>query len=153
MPPRSTNGVVEAIYTSAVKTEPPEAVDQARAIAGRGLDGDRYFYGTGTYSDYPDQRGRDLTLIEADVVHRAGIDGASARRNLVISGLNLADLIDKRFLVGDVECLGRRLCEPCDHLARLTSPGILRALAHTGLRADILTTGDIKRADMIQLLD
>jgi MOSC domain len=152
-PTASSTGVVEAIYISPAKTELPVAVDQAAAVAGRGLEGDRYFYGVGTYSDYPDQRGRDLTLIETDALEHADIDGASARRNLTISGLALADLVDRRFLIGDVECLGRRLCEPCDHLTQLTHPGVLRALAHTGLRADILTNGHITRGDSIHLLD
>jgi hypothetical protein len=145
--------VVEAIYVSPAKTELPKAVEQATAVAGRGLDGDRYFYGVGTYSDYPDQRGRELTLIEADVLERAGIDGTAARRNLVISGIALGALVDRRFRVGTVECLGRRLCEPCDYLAQLTHPGVLRALAHTGLRADILTDGPIGRGNTIELLD
>jgi MOSC domain-containing protein YiiM len=119
------------------------------AVAGRGLEGDRYFRGIGTYSDYPDQRGRHLTLIEADALERAGIEGAAARRNLVVSGLELGRLVDKRFRIGDVECLGRRLCEPCEHLERLTRPGVLRALVHTGLRADILIGGDMTRGSRI----
>ena len=129
------------------------AVQTATAVAGRGLEGDRYFAGCGTYSDYPDQRGRDLTLIEADVLARAGIDGAAARRNLVVDGLALGHFIDRRFRIGAVECLGRRLCEPCDYLEGLTRPGVIRALVHTGLRADILTSGRIERGAAIQLLD
>ncbi len=128
-------------------------VETVTAVAGRGLEGDRYYSGVGTYSDYPDQRGRDLTLVEAGVLGRAGIDGASARRNLVVSGRSLADLVDRRFRIGDVECLGRRLCEPCDYLEGLTLPGVLRALVHTGLRADILTDGTIDRGASIEPLD
>ena len=146
-------GFIEAIFISHAKTELPVEVQSVEALAGRGLDGDRYFYGIGTYSDYPDQRGRDLTLIEADALRRAGIDGASARRNVVVSGLALGDLVDARFCIGGVECLGRRLCEPCDYLEGLTRPGVLRALVHTGLRADILTSGRIDRGTPIHLLD
>ena len=47
--------------------------------------------------------------------------------------------------MGSVTCAGRRLCEPCAHLERLTSPGMLRALVHRGgLRADILEGGEIE---------
>lgn len=128
-------------------------METATAVPGRGLEGDRYYHGLGTYSDYPDQRGRDLTLIESDVLDQAGLDGASARRNLVVTGLTLGDLVDRRFRIGEVECLGRRLCEPCDYLERLTHPGVLRALVHTGLRADILSGGTIARQAPIKLLD
>jgi len=145
-------GLIEGIYVSPVKTELPIELGEVTAVAGRGLEGDRYYLGVGTYSDHPDPRGRDLTLIEASALERAGLDAAAARRNLVVSGLTLADLVDKRFRIGQVECLGRRLCEPCDHLERLTRPGVLRALVHTGLRADILTGGQITRGNTIQLL-
>jgi len=124
-------------------------VELVHAVAGRGLEGDRYFHGLGTYSDYPDGRGRDLTLVETDALQRAGIDGAAARRNLVVSGLDLGRLVDKRFRIGEVECRGRRLCEPCEYLERLTRPGVLRALVHTGLRADILTSGEIARGSRV----
>jgi hypothetical protein len=51
--------------------------------------------------------------------------------------------------VGDVECFGARLCEPCAHLERLT-PGTLRPLIHRGgLRADLLSDGEIRVGDQI----
>ena len=145
--------MIDSIYVSPVKTDLPVAVDHATAIAGKGLEGDRYFFGIGTYSDYPDTRGRNLTLIEIDALERAGIDAAEARRNLVVSGLDLGGLVDRRFRIGEVECLGRRLCEPCAYLEGLTHPGVLRALVHTGLRVDILTGGRIARGDTIAALD
>lgn len=146
-------GVVAGIYVSPVKTELPVAVERVTAVAGRGLEGDRYYHGIGTYSDYPDQRGRNLTLIEADAVERAGIEAAAARRNLVVAGLPLGDLVDRRFRIGDVECLGRRLCEPCDYLEQLTRPGVMRALVHTGLRVDLLTGGLIALGSTIDVVD
>ena len=145
--------MIDGIYVSPVKTELPVAVDRASAIAGQGLEGDRYSLGIGTYSDYPDQRGRALTLIEADALERAGIDAAAARRNLVVTGLDLGAFVDRRFRIGEVECLGRRLCEPCAYLEDLTRPGVMRALVHTGLRADILVGGEISLGDTIVPVD
>jgi MOSC domain-containing protein YiiM len=92
-------------------------------------------------------------LVEADALERAGISAAEARRNLLVTGLDLGMLVDRRFRIGDVECLGRRLCEPCEYLQQLTKPGVMRALVHTGLRADILTDGRIARGDTITALD
>ena len=69
---------------------------------------------------------------------------ADARRNIVTRGVDLNSLVGRRFLIGDVECLGQRLCEPCAHLERLTGPGTLKGLIHRGgLRADILTDGAV----------
>lgn len=142
-------GVVEGIYVSPAAGQLPRRLDRVSAVAGRGLLGDRYHSGVGTYSDYPDRRGRHLTLIEADALAGAGLDGASARRNLVVGGLPLGSLVGRRFRIGAVECLGRRLCEPCDHLAGLTRRDVLRSLVHTGLRADILTDGEIAVGDPV----
>ena len=75
---------------------------------------------------------------------------AAARRNVVTRGIDLNALVGRRFRVGEVECLGQRLCEPCAHLQRLTAPGTLRALVHRGgLRADVLTDGTIRVGDAV----
>ena len=128
------------------------------ARAGRGLEGDRYFDGRGTFSDAHD-RGHDLTLIEAEVLDELELpEGrlapAEARRNVVTRGIDLNALVGERFTVGDVECFGQRLCEPCAHLERLAAadgkPGTLRALIHKGgLRADVLSDGEIRVGDRI----
>jgi MOSC domain-containing protein YiiM len=141
------SGQVEAIYVGATQGEVPLPVERARAVAGRGLEGDRYFNGGGTFSE-PRKDGQDVTLIEAEALEglagETGIElppGAS-RRNVVTRGLALNDLVGKRFTVGEVECVGRRLCDPCSHLERLTEPGVLKGLAgRGGLRADILNDG------------
>jgi hypothetical protein len=146
-------GLVEGIFVSSVATELPAAVERVQGVAGRGLEGDRYFEGAGTYSDYPDPTGRDLTLVEADALERAGLDGASSRRNVVVSGLDLGKLVGRRFRVGALECYGQRLCDPCAHLQDMTRPGILRALAHTGLRADIVTGGELRVGDPVYAID
>lgn len=144
--------MIEDIYLAPVATQLPVPVESVLAVAGRGLEGDRYLYGIGTYSDHPDERGRNLTLIEAGALERAGIDGAASRRNLVVSGLALGELVGRHFRIGEVECLGQRLCEPCEHLEGLTRPGVTRALVHTGLRADILTDGQITRGSPVYKL-
>ena len=121
-----------------------ELVDEAAAHAGRGLEGDRYFDHAGTFSN-PHSDGHDLTLIEAEVVDELGLPPAEARRNVVTRGIDLNALVGRRFRVGEAECVGRRLCEPCAHLQRLTHPGILRDLVHRGgLRADVLRDGAIR---------
>jgi MOSC domain-containing protein YiiM len=131
----------------------PDSVDRAAVVAGRGFEGDRYFAGEGTFSDQPGT-GRALTLVEAEVLDDVGLEWAAARRNVVTRGVGLNDLVGKRFRLGAVECVGQRLCEPCSHLERLTEDGMLRALAgRGGLRADVLTGGEVAVGDALVELD
>ena len=119
-------------------------VGSVRAVAGRGLEGDRYFFANGAGS------GEALTLIEAEALEDVGLTGAQSRRQVVVRGGGLNDLVGKRFRVGDVECEGVELCEPCTHLQRLTRPGIIKDLIHRGgLRADILSGGTISVGDKV----
>ena len=143
-----TAGRVEAITVAAAAEAPIELVGEAAAHAGRGLAGDRYHEGRGTFSN-PYSVGHQLTLVEAEVLEELGIAPEAARRNLVTRGIDLNALVGRRFTVGAVECIGRRLCEPCAHLERL-SPGTLRPLVHRGgLRADLLGDGTIRVGDAV----
>lgn len=143
-------GRVEAIYVSARARQLPHAVARVWATEGTGLKGDRYFSGIGTWSDYPIASGRDLTLVEAEVLEDVGLAPAAARRNVVTRRIALETLIGKRFRVGAAECYGDRICEPCTHLERLTRPGVLEALRHRGgLRADITCSGAIAIGDAL----
>jgi len=150
----TTTGQVEGIFVTTAAGQPMSALDAARAIAGTGLEGDRYALGTGFYSDGQD--GRQLTLIEAEDLERLERDHGvplaqqECRRNIVTRGIALAPLIGQRFRIGDVVCEGIRMCPPCNHLEELTRPGPLRGLARSGgIRAHILTDGEIRIGDQI----
>ncbi len=146
-------GTVAAIVLAPAAEAPLRSVERAQAIAGRGLLGDRYADGAGTFSP-GGGRGHDLTLVAAEVLEDAGLDPVEARRNVIVRGVDLDALRGRRFRIGAVECLGQRRCEPCAHLERLTRPGVLRALAHRGgLRADILRGGDLRVGDPVEALE
>jgi hypothetical protein len=150
-------GTVELIALAAEAEGPMRSVSTAEAVEGRGLLGDRYERGAGTFSN-PRGRGYDLTLVEAEALEELSAKGVElvpieARRNLVVRGIVLDDLIGRRFRVGEVECFGQRRCEPCAHLERLTQPGVLRGLVHRGgLRADVLSDGEIRTGDRVEAL-
>jgi MOSC domain-containing protein YiiM len=119
-------------------------VESVAALAGKGLKGDRQFCDEGA------RPGGALTLIEAEALEDVGLSGAQSRRQVVVRGVSLNDLVGKRFRVGNVECLGVQLCEPCLHLQRMTRPGIIKDLIHRGgLNADILTDGQINVGDAL----
>jgi hypothetical protein len=142
-------GTVEAIVVAPDAEAPVSRVESATAHAGRGLEGDRYFHGRGTFTN-AFARGHDLTLIGAEALEELGLRPEQARRNIVTRGVDLAAFVGRRFSVGGVECFGQRLCEPCAHLERL-EPGTLRPLVHKGgLRADLLGDGEIRIGDAVR---
>jgi MOSC domain-containing protein YiiM len=141
-------GSVVGLLIAAKAKAPLVEVDEALAIRGRGLEGDRYAAGQGTFSG--PGRGYELTLIEAEALAEIDLSWKHARRNIVTRDVALNALVGRRFLVGSVECVGRRLAEPCAHLEELTRPGLLRPLVHRGgLRADIVVGGMIKLGDQV----
>jgi len=152
-------GRVEGIFIAAVAGAPMVALERARVVAGRGLEGDRYFDGRGYYSRVPPLTGRRLTLIEAESLEalerETGIALAphECRRNLVTRGIRLDDLIGRRFRVGAIECYGERPCPPCGYIEELTKkPGLNRGLTDRGgIRAEILLDGEITLGDVIDL--
>ena len=149
----SHEGEVISIYIAPQGAESMVQVDSVRAVAGKGLEGDRYANGAGTYSGQPGT-GRQVTLIEAEAIESLAreydveLDPAESRRNIVTRGLPLNHLVGREFRVGEVTLRGMRLCEPCGHLEKLTRPGVRRGLVHRGgLRADIVDGGVIHVAD------
>jgi MOSC domain-containing protein YiiM len=126
------------------------ALDETRALAGRGLDGDRHVDGSGTFpSGVP---GSALTLIEAEVCESFDppLEPGEHRRNVLTRGIDLNRLVGREFEIGAVRCRGMRLCEPCAVVERYAARPVLRALVHRGgLRADILADGLIRVGDRL----
>jgi MOSC domain-containing protein YiiM len=145
------HGRVEAILMAADAESPLVRVEAAKAVAGRGLEGDRYYDGRGTFSG--PGRGYQLTLVEAEVLDSIDLPWEQARRNIVTRGISLNALVGHHFSIGGVECVGRRLAEPCSHLEGLTRSGLLRPLVHrAGLRADIVLGGSIAAGDQVSVV-
>ena len=157
-------GTVVSIHVASEASGQMKCITEVRAVPGHGLEGDRYFTGTGFYSKKSSFGGREVTLIEIESVEalfrgvlnaegeRLGISltAADTRRNIATSGVPLNHLVDREFHVGAVLMRGMRLCEPCKHLEDLTQHGVVSGLIHRGgLRAQILTEGLIRVGDAI----
>jgi MOSC domain-containing protein YiiM len=148
-------GAVSSIHIAFAGSAPVISLGEIQAIAGKGLEGDRYYLKTGTYSKTPGT-GREVTLIEIEAIealrreYGIDIDAAQARRNIVTRGVALNHLIDRDFAVGEAVLHGTRLCDPCAHLEKVTVKGVMRGLIHRGgLRADVVRGGIIRIGDTI----
>jgi MOSC domain-containing protein YiiM len=152
-------GEIISIHVAPIGGAPMKSITNARVVAGRGLEGDRYFEGVGTYSNDPGS-GREVSLIECEAIDALKRDydielgPALVRRNLVTRGVALNHLVGRQFVVGVVKLRGVRLCDPCAYLEKLSRPGTLRGLIHRGgLRAKIVTGGMIQVGDPILPVD
>ncbi len=151
------NGTVESIHIAAAAQGPPKSVGQATAIPGAGLEGDRYALKLGTF--YKPEPDYELTLIEAEAIealrrdYQVELAAGDARRNIVTRNVPLNHLVGKEFAIGEVRIRGIRLCEPCDHLEKVTGKRVMKGLLHRGgLRAQILSRGTIRVGDAVNIL-
>ncbi len=130
-------GVLTGIWLTSEAAAPMRRVPSARLLTGRGLEGDRYALGGGTWARYPDLE-KQLTLIDAaDVAAVAAEVGVpltpgDTRRNLVTAGIDLPALGGRWFAVGDALLFGAKRCPPCTHLERLTGARLVKAMVHRG---------------------
>ena len=152
-----SEGKVIGIYIGERAKAWPVSVASVNATARRGLEGDRYFQKTGTFSNGK-PTGRALTLIEKESLERfeeeygVALSPEETRRNILTEGIALNDLVGKRFHVGEVLAEGTHLCDPCSHLESLTAKPVLKGLENRGgLRANILSDGAIRVGDAIRI--
>ena len=151
----TTQPRVEAIFVTAGAERPLHRVETADAVEGRGLAGDRYELGIGTYSAKPGPD-RHVTLIAAEDLEALSDEGwalapGEHRRNIVVRGVDLGALEGKEFAIGDVRLRSIRPCPPCGHLERVTGrPGLRAALeGRAGIRVEIVSGGTIRVGDAV----
>jgi MOSC domain-containing protein YiiM len=150
-------GTVVSLHIARAAGSPMLPVHSIRALAGKGLEGDRYFKGDGFYSGF---RGplREVSLIEAEVLerlehdHHLVLEPGETRRNIVTQGVPLGHLIGRTFRLGTALLHGVEICEPCQHLVEVTGKkSLLSSLLHRGgLHAQIITDGIITIGDVIE---
>jgi MOSC domain-containing protein YiiM len=149
-------GVLAEVWLTSEAAAPMRRVPSAQLLAGRGLAGDRYALGGGTWARYPDLE-KQLTLIDAaDVAAVAAEVGVpltpgDTRRNLVTSGIDLPSLVGRWFAVGDALLFGVKRCPPCTHLERLTGARLVKAMVHRGgINAAVLSGAAIAEGAVVR---
>jgi MOSC domain-containing protein YiiM len=157
-PSAAWKGSVVNLYIAPEPAGPMISVAQVRALADRGLEGDRFFRESWSAAKRPDKA---VSLIEEEVLemaaaeHQVTIAGEKTRRNIITRGVPLIELLDREFMIGNVGMRGIRLFEPCGHLEKVSHiSGIFRALENrSGMKAAILSDGVIRTGDAIVLQD
>lgn len=132
--------------------QPMQEVEEAVAKVGTGLEGDRY-------KGKPDSK-RQVTLIQAEHLAAVGsylgqstIDPLLTRRNVVVHGLNLLALKDKRFRLGDAELEYTGECHPCSRMEENLGHGGYNAMRqHGGITARVIREGKFKLGDAIEVI-
>ncbi len=141
--------MIEAIFVAPKAKQPQISVDIVQCVMGKGITGDRN-YGK---SKWP---GQNITFIEAEEIDRYNTEYSQnvfpgdMRRNIITRHIRLNELVGKKFALGDVIFKGIELCEPCNQLGELLKKDnlpkatVIKSLLHrTGLRADIISSGNI----------
>lgn len=132
-----TQGSLAEIWLAGDAAEPMRRVPSVEAIAGRGLAGDRYALGGGTWAQYPALE-KQVTLIDRVAVTELSAEiGAEfgtgdTRRNLVTTDIDLPELVGHWFTVGGALLFGMKRCPPCIHLERLSGLRLVKAMVHRG---------------------
>jgi MOSC domain-containing protein YiiM len=145
-------GRVVGIYIGPKPERPMQPVTEVVAVAGRGLEGDRYFQSVENGNPTA-----EITLIESEAIEAAAAESGveirheDTRRNVITSGVRLDDLLGKRFRLGEVEVEALEPNPPCRHLAELAGKPLLRPLARGGgVRGRIVKGGVVGVGDPIR---
>jgi MOSC domain-containing protein YiiM len=123
---------------------PTLTVESIRCRAGWGIEGDRF------YGYRPDYKGQ-ITFFSAEVFAALQrefkvetISPAMLRRNVVVAGVNLDELIGRTFSLGGVKFEGMCEARPCHWMDHAVAPGAEEWLkGRGGLRARILSDGEL----------
>ena len=146
-------GKIEAINITNISEENTFYINQAFLEKGKGIVNDRYF---GNFKEKKEQ----VTLINLEEINsfnnqiKQNIDAKDFRRNIIISGISLNKLINKKIEINEVTLKIHEICQPCKYLQdKLRIPGLVKILVNkSGVRAEILNSGSISIGDTIKII-
>jgi MOSC domain-containing protein YiiM len=155
--PLSFSGELLAFGIAPHSKAPLESRESVEILEEKGIDGDRYAAGLGAGQKGQVKQEQHVTLIAEEAIQAAceesglPITHLITRRNLLVRGVPLAELISKRFQIGDVVLFGFEDCAPCGYLEKMTLAGIKQALyKRGGLRAVVVRGGTVRVGDVVR---
>ena len=146
-------GKIEAINITNISKENTFYINQAFLEKGKGIVNDRYY---GNFKEKKEQ----VTLINLEEINnfnnqiKLNIDAKDFRRNIIISGINLNELINKKIKINEVNLIIHEICQPCKYLQdKLKTPGLVKMLVNkSGVRAEIINSGSLSVGDTIKII-
>ncbi|MFD1515367.1 MOSC domain-containing protein [Halomarina rubra] len=151
-------GRIERLWTAPEDAAPMVSHESVRCVEGCGVEGDRYCLGTGYYVPYDVCQ---VTFVASEALDHVraeyGIDLADGRhrRNVEVRGVEVHDLLDQRFRIGEATFEGTRPRPPCAHVEQVAEEaGVARALreGRGGICADVVEGGTVALGDEVTLL-
>ncbi len=154
-----TDARVFEIFIAQDKGEPMKSVNQVEAIAGVGLEGDRYAMGKGAFSKNL-RVIRHVTLIGLEHIGIANsglkmpYSFAETRRNIVTENIDVNGLVGREFRIGQAVMRGVELCDPCVRPEKLSGKSGFKESFEllSGIRAEVLETGWVANDDPIEII-
>lgn len=145
-------GKLEWIGIRAERRAPVASLEQVEAIAGYGLAGDHYASKSNGK--------RQVTLIQAEhlevvakLLGKVEVRAGDLRRNLLLSGINIYALRDRKFRIGAVLLEGSGPCEPCSRMEEVLGVGGYNAMrGHGGITARILEGGVLNVGEAVEAM-
>jgi MOSC domain-containing protein YiiM len=146
---------LHAIIIGEKAKEPLNYIETVQAVATKGLEGDRYFYGQGTFNKPQlSQHVREISILPYETLGicntrlESNLDFLDLRRNLVIKDFDVEAIGTKIFTIGSAKFRIVRTCPPCRYLSRLLDVDIMKGLKYIGgVRATIVQSGTISVKD------
>jgi len=144
-------GKIEAINISNVSEKNTFYVNQAYLEKGKGIVNDRYY---GNFKEKKEQ----VTLISLEEINKfnkqinRNIEPKDFRRNIIVSGVDLNQLINKQIKINNITLKIHEICQPCKYLQdQLKIQSLVKILVNkSGVRAEIITSGMLSVGDKIQ---
>jgi MOSC domain-containing protein YiiM len=143
-------GKIEAINISNVSEKNTFYVNQAYLEKGKGIVNDRYY---GNFKEKKEQ----VTLISLEEINKfnrqinRNIEPKDFRRNIIVSGVDLNQLINKQIKINNITLKIHEICQPCKYLQdQLKIHSLVKILINkSGVRAEIITSGMLSVGDKI----
>jgi MOSC domain-containing protein YiiM len=149
---------LHAIIIGEKAKEPLHYIQQANAVEGKGLEGDRYFYKQGTFNKPQlSQDVREISILPYEALEEcntrlnSSLDFLDLRRNLIIKNFDPLLLENKIFTIGTARFRIVRTCPPCRYLSRLLDEDMMTGLKYIGgYRAVIIQSGLLHLGDTLR---
>jgi MOSC domain-containing protein YiiM len=152
---------VVGLFISPGIGERMQARSVIRALAGQGLEGDRYALGQGSYSRAPRRVARHVSLIGREAMGAANEElrrrglvpfaPDETRRNIVVEGVDVYTLLGEEFRIGMVRLRGADITRPCHVPSAAAGKTGFKEAYHDrgGILAEILSDGVISIGDVL----